>query len=83
MNNGQKLRKFKLTDREGYINASPYNGKGKFLKSPFVGATVEGYLDECGYLLAEGLWVVISPAELKFFEEVFDVNTGSDNQKGE
>ncbi len=76
--NMKKLRKFKLIDREGYINAGSDNED--MLQSFFVEGTVEGYMDRYGYLMVEGCEVIF-PVEFKFFEEVFDVVADSGNQK--
>ncbi len=65
-----KLRKFKLIDREGYINSHACNEE--LLKDHFVGDTVKGYyIEEWGdiTLMVEG-YSVISPDEFEFFEEV-------------
>ncbi len=65
----KKLRKFKLTDREGYTNSD--NSNEGILEDHFVGDVVEGYIDEDGYL-GTGYFgiVIISPSEFEFFEEV-------------
>ncbi len=63
------LRKFKLINREGYINANGFNKV--VLKYHFVEDIVEGYVDEEGNLMMRGYCiVVIRPKEFKFFEEV-------------
>ncbi len=64
----QELRKFKIIDREGYINSHACNEE--LLKDHFVGGTVKGYIDEWGDLMVEGYWVAILRTEFKFFEEV-------------
>ncbi len=80
MNNEKKLQKFKIIDREGFINADSDNEQN--LKGYFVEDTITGYVDAHGTLLIGGEEVIFSD-EFKFFEEVFDTVTDSDNQKGE
>ncbi len=58
------LRKFKLVDREGYINAHPANEQ--LLAKHFVNGVSRGYTDTLGYFND----VVIAPDEFKFFEEI-------------
>ncbi len=74
----QKLRKFRLIDREGFINAGCFNEA--ILMRFFVGDTVEGCLDEEGYLIVKDCEAIL-PEEFKFLEEVFDVVADSGDQK--
>ncbi len=68
MMKGQKLRKFRLTAREGFISAGWYNEE--LLEEHFVADTVKGYLDEDGDLMVVEVLAVIRREDLKFFEEV-------------
>ncbi len=68
----QKLRKFKIINRYGFINNHECNEE--LLKAHFVEGIVESHIDEYGNLLVNG-WPIIAPEEFKFFEEVFDVTT--------
>ncbi len=66
----QKLRKFRLINRKGFLNKHRYNEE--LLEDHFVGDTVKGYyIEEWGdiTLMVEG-YSVISPDEFEFFEEV-------------
>ncbi len=63
----KKLRKFKLIDREGYLNAHPDNKQ--LLAKHFVDDVVAGYMN-MGDLLIRGFWVAIKTTEFKFFEEI-------------
>ncbi len=63
----QKLRKFKLINREVYSNANSYNEA--MLEDHFVGDIVEGCIDEEGYLMVRG-YCIAGLSEFKFFEEI-------------
>ncbi len=71
----QILQKFKLIDREGYINADPLT-EG-VLKDFFNGDNVEGYMSVCGCLMMDA-YELITPEEFEFFEEVFDTPAPSE-----
>ncbi len=67
----QKLRKFKLIDREGYLNSHYLNET--FIRDHFTDGIVVGVLDEDGDFEVEGDVVVeYGRGEFQFFEEVFD-----------
>ncbi len=77
--NEKKLRKFKLIDREGYINAHPNNKKA--LKGYFIDDIVEGRISNAGNLLVGRSWAVITASEFKFFEEVHEEIKEDNNMK--
>ncbi len=64
----QKLRKFRLIDRKGFLNANSFNES--ILRAHFVEGIVEGHIYENGNLRVDGFRVVITAEEFKFFEEV-------------
>ena len=66
----QKLRKFKLIDRDGYLGSSTYNKN--IYEDFFNNDETEGYINEVGDLETEDQPCVIDKIEFKFFEEVFD-----------
>ena len=67
----QKLRKFKLIDREGYFGSSRSNKR--IYEHEFTNNIVEGWIHELGELdSTKGQTCVIADDEFQFFEEVFD-----------
>lgn len=66
----QKLRKFKLIDREGYLGSAISNKN--IYENFFNNDRTEGYVNSVGDLETEGQACVIDSTEFKFFEEVFD-----------
>ncbi|CAM0042411.1 hypothetical protein VPHK406_0021 [Vibrio phage K406] len=66
----QKLRKFKLIDREGYLDSAISNKD--IYKNFFNNDITEGYINMVGDLGTEDQPCVIDRTEFNFFEEVFD-----------
>ncbi len=70
--NEKKLRKFKLIDREGFINASSGN-RALLLSEYCTNDTIEGYLSTAGNLLV-GRSMAIINSEFQYFEEIKEDN---------
>ncbi len=71
--NEKKLRKFKLIDREGFINASSGN-RALLLSEYCTNDTIEGYISTAGNLLVGRSWAAITASEFQFFEEIKEDN---------
>ncbi len=65
--NEKKLHKFRLIDREGFIQFNPYNRE--VLQEHFPDDIVEGHISTTGCLRA-GARTMITPQEFRFFEEI-------------
>ncbi len=70
--NEKKLRKFRLIDREGFINASSGN-RALLLSEYCTNDTIEGYLSTAGNLLV-GRSMAIINSEFQYFEEIKEDN---------
>ena len=66
----QKLRKFKLIDRDGYLDETSENTR--IYEDYLTNGVVEGFIGRCEELYSSDGCCIIEIDEFKFFEEVFD-----------
>ena len=73
----QKLRKFRLIDRDGYLDETSENTR--IYEDYFTNGVVEGFIDQHGELRSRCHQCLIEECEFKFFEEVFDEGSTPEN----
>ena len=66
----QKLRKFKLIDREGYLDKTSKNTR--IYEKYFTNGVVKGFIERLEELYSSDGCCLIEIDEFKYFEEVFD-----------